>query len=36
MTEIESQDYFRAMSKEPVLQKSIRIPAQNGVDYVKH
>ena len=34
MTEIESQDYFRAMSKEPVLQKSIRIPAQNGVDYV--
>ena len=34
MTEIESQDYFRAMSKEPVLQKSIRIPAQNGVDYI--
>ena len=34
MTEIESQDYFRAMSKEPVMQKSIRIPAQNGVDYV--
>jgi hypothetical protein len=34
MTEIESQDYFRAMSKEPVLQKSIRIPSQNGLDYV--
>ena len=34
MTEIESQDYFRAMSKEPVMQKSIRIPAQNGVNYV--
>ena len=34
MTEIESQDYFRSMSKEPVLQKSVRIPAQNGVDYI--
>ncbi len=34
MTEVESQDYFRAMSKEPVMQKSIRIPAQNGVDYI--
>lgn len=34
MTEVESQDYFRAMSKEPVLQKSISIPAQNGVDYI--
>ena len=34
MTEIESQDYFRAMSKEPVMQKSIRIPAQNGVNYI--
>ncbi len=34
MTEIESQDYFRAMSKEPVMQKSIRIPSQNGLDYV--
>lgn len=27
-------DYFRAMSKEPVMQKSISIPAQNGVDYI--
>lgn len=34
MTEIESQDYFRAMSKEPVMQKSIRIPSQNGLDYI--
>ena len=27
-------DYFRAMSKEKVIQKSVSIPAQNGVDYV--
>tara|TARA_R100000808_G_C2152865_1_gene162588 strand:+ start:241 stop:2049 length:1809 start_codon:yes stop_codon:yes gene_type:complete len=34
MTEVESQDYFRSMSKEPVMQKSIRIPSQNGLNYV--
>ncbi len=34
MVDVETQDYWQAMNKEKVFQRSVKIPARNGTDYV--
>ena len=34
MVDVETQDFWSAMNKEKVLQRSVKIPSRNGTDFV--